>query len=163
MRLLLWVLLATLLTLLSSTNASSSKLSNKPDAANVDSTFPVPATYPGYNGKPSRGLRADEREVPGNDGSVEEERAFSVSNILNRGKQALRTRLSAQAQKLLEYTVKRAFIHAYKKGITPETLFNRAKMMGKNDPYVGEYKIWYDKVRATGKFPKVTVMFPKKL
>ncbi|KAE8981267.1 hypothetical protein PR003_g24668 [Phytophthora rubi] len=163
MRLLLWVLLATLLTLLSSTNASSSKLSNKPDAANVDSTFAVPATYPGYNGKLSRGLRADAREVAVNDDSVEEERAFSVSNILKRGTQALRTRLSAQAQKLLDYIVTRAFIHAYKKGTTPATL--RARMMGENNHLVGEYKIWYDKVRATGKFPKVhaTVKLPKKL
>ncbi|KAE8915798.1 hypothetical protein PF005_g22103 [Phytophthora fragariae] len=84
MRLLLWVLLATLLSLLPSTNATSSKLSN-PDAANIDPTFPAPAVYAGYDGKRSRGLRANERGVAVNDDSVEEERAFSPSNILNRG------------------------------------------------------------------------------
>ncbi|KAE9002112.1 hypothetical protein PR003_g18337 [Phytophthora rubi] len=107
MRLLLWVLLATLLTLLSSTNATSSKLSN-PEAANVDSTFPAPAGYAGYagyDGKRSRRLRDNEREVAVNDDSVEEERAFSVSNILNRGNEALKTRLSAQADKMLDYAM----------------------------------------------------------
>ncbi|KAE9284406.1 hypothetical protein PF008_g27164 [Phytophthora fragariae] len=148
MRLLLWVLLATLLTFLPSTNATSSKLSN-PDAATVDSTFPVPAAYAGYDVKRSRRLRADDTEVAVNDDSVEEERAFSVSNILNRASKALRTRLSAQAQKALDFMVKRAFTYGYKHGVTPEAL--RARMMGKNNHYVGEYKAWYDKVVAAEK------------
>ncbi|KAE9063483.1 hypothetical protein PF010_g28976 [Phytophthora fragariae] len=102
MRLLLWVLLATLLTLLSSTNATLSKLSN-PDATDVDSTFPVPAAYGGYDVKRSRRLRVDDTEISVNDHSVEVERAFSVSNIFNRANEAIRTRLSAQAKKSLDF------------------------------------------------------------
>ncbi|KAE9333071.1 hypothetical protein PF008_g14624 [Phytophthora fragariae] len=151
MRLLLWVLLVTLLTFLSSTTATSSKLSN-PDAATVDSTFPVPAAYAGYDVKRSRRLRAEDTEVAVNDDSVEEERAYSVSDIWNRASKALRTRISAQAQKSLDFVVKRAFAYGYKHGVTPEAL--RARMMGKNNPYVGEYKVWYDKAVAAEKAAK---------
>ncbi|KAE8967983.1 hypothetical protein PR003_g29101 [Phytophthora rubi] len=185
MRLLLWVLLATLLTLLSSTNTTLSKLSN-PDATDVDSTFPVPAAYGGYDVKRSRRLRADDTEISVNDNSVEEERAFSVSNIFNRANEAIRTRLSAQAkkspdfitelwydqvkgnknilngankapatqlsaqaQKSLDSVAENAFVTAFKNGVTPEAI--RARMMGKNNPLVGQYKVWYDNIITGGK------------
>ncbi|KAE9020030.1 hypothetical protein PR002_g12629 [Phytophthora rubi] len=115
MRLLLWLLLATLLALMSSTNATSSKLFN-PDATNVDSTFPVPAAYAGYDGKRLRRLRADDTEVAVNSDSVEEERAFSISNILNRASKSLKTRLSARAQKAIDFIVERLFIYGYNGG-----------------------------------------------
>ncbi|KAE9286988.1 hypothetical protein PF008_g26535 [Phytophthora fragariae] len=146
MRLLLWVLLATLLTLLSSTNATLSKLSN-PDATDVDSTFPVPAAYGGYDVKRSRRLRVDDTEISVNDHSVEEERAFSVSNIFNRANEAIRTRLSAQAKKSLDFITERTFVTAYKNGVTPEAM--RARKMGGKALLSRDTKFGMTKSRGT--------------
>ncbi|EEY67231.1 secreted RxLR effector peptide protein, putative [Phytophthora infestans T30-4] len=56
------------------------------------------------------------------------------------------------AESLANKVVNRLFKTLYKKEMTPLTF--RAKMMGRDNFLVGDYKVWWDKARATGTIPK---------
>ncbi|EGZ17048.1 hypothetical protein PHYSODRAFT_285868 [Phytophthora sojae] len=135
--------------LLVNAEAATSKLSSTDDTK-IDSVFEDRVLTANYNvGGNKRSLRRHD--------DVKEERALptSISNLVNRGKDALTgttTSLSAQAKKMYEKLLQQKFIKLYNKGETPLTL--RAKRMGTDNEFVAKYKAFWDFVRKNGNVPK---------
>ncbi|EGZ18659.1 hypothetical protein PHYSODRAFT_286098 [Phytophthora sojae] len=143
MRLLLWVLLATLVMLLSSTDAASAKLSSSA-SAKIDSDIPVRGLVAEYNHVGKRKLRGN--ELVAEDDDDEEERGLPVSSLLNRWKSSLQEIQRTTSYKIKKYLVEKFFRWIYRQGVNPVTL--RARMMGKDNKVIGLYKAWYDKFVA---------------
>ncbi|EGZ17067.1 hypothetical protein PHYSODRAFT_285870 [Phytophthora sojae] len=133
MRLLLWIFLATLITLLSSVGADSTRVTN---SATTDSepAFALSATY---NANKKKNLRLDEKE---GDADVDDygdgERGVSTSTLKNHlGK--LKTILTTKLYDGIGAGLMRIM---YRLGETPSTI--QAKL-GENSVLTGMYKTWY--------------------
>nr|AEK80869.1 Avh188 [Phytophthora sojae] len=133
MRLLLWIFLATLITLLSSVGADSTRVTN---SATTDSepAFALSATY---NANKKKNLRLDEKE---GDADVDDygdgERGVSISTLKNHlGK--LKTILTTKLYDGIGAGVMRIM---YRLGETPSTI--QAKIGG-NSVFTVMYKTWY--------------------
>ncbi|ETP52029.1 hypothetical protein F442_02904 [Phytophthora nicotianae P10297] len=135
MRWLIWTVLSTLFML----SAAAEMVSSEPnfEIATKDSrfatSFPVRELSTAHNGKEKSSLRGNSNHVPTEDlKSTDEERGI-FDFILNK-------------------IVNRMFRRAYNKGVTPWSL--RAKAMGRDTFLIGDYKVWWETVRKTGKMPK---------
>ncbi|KAH7465540.1 hypothetical protein KRP22_014363 [Phytophthora ramorum] len=157
MRLLLWALLVTLVTLFASTDAVSFKIANantmKTSKVESIETPALPACGLSSEhtavGKRSLRVRGND-DVPDDDGSVEsytdEERALSISNIITRMKTAVGKRSNSMAQavtKLLNKWNEAIVMKLYRMGATPATVRGTKK-------FKAFYKEWYDKNVAAG-------------
>ncbi|KAL4167624.1 hypothetical protein KRP22_013108 [Phytophthora ramorum] len=152
MRLLLWALLVTLVTLFASTDAAPSKIAN----ANTMKTSKVESIETPVvtvrelssediaDGKRSLRVRGND-DVPDDDGSVEsytdEKRALSISNIITRMKTAVGKQSNSMAQavtKLLNKWIEALVMKLYRMGVTPATVRGTKK-------FKAFYKEWYNK------------------
>ncbi|KAH7465559.1 RxLR effector protein Avrblb1 [Phytophthora ramorum] len=155
MRLLLWVLLMTLVTLLASADADASKI------ANADSTMTskldsiqarallARALSAEFNADGKRSLRVHDNGNGGGEsytGEEDEERAISISSILDK----IKTFLGNFTKRMVVGVTKKInkwngdlAMQLYKKGETPISL--QAKGWGsKNKKAMAFYKEWYD-------------------
>ncbi|EGZ17055.1 hypothetical protein PHYSODRAFT_285869 [Phytophthora sojae] len=139
MRLLLWIFLATLITLLSSVGADSTRVTN---SATTDSepAFALSATY---NANKKKNLRLDEKE---GDADVDDygdgERGVSTSSLKNHlGK--LKTTLTTKLRDIFGAGFTRIM---YRQGETPISV--RAKKMGEKSFLPGMFKTRYEQNKA---------------
>nr|AEK80867.1 Avh186a1 [Phytophthora sojae]AEK80868.1 Avh186a1 [Phytophthora sojae] len=138
MRLLLWVLLATVITILSSADVASSKAT----PATINSDLPVRELTAETNTNGKRHLRGDEmRDFEDDDDYDDEERG--ISDVVNRMKASLTgsvaTRMkvtlgkmqSTANKKMQKFMIERLFRWVYKRGETPLSV--RTKTMGQKN------------------------------
>ncbi|KAL4145157.1 hypothetical protein PRNP1_012893 [Phytophthora ramorum] len=167
MRLLLWVLLVTLVALLASADAESSKIANvdTPTTSKLGSieapASPARALSPGYTADGKRSLRVhgnvDATDDDGGDesytGEDEEERAMSISSILDKMKTYLggwTKRMSASVNTGLNKWTDFLAMKMYKMGVTPISLQASNMGTGRYKKSTDLYKQWYDKNVAAG-------------
>ncbi|KAL4167625.1 hypothetical protein KRP22_013109 [Phytophthora ramorum] len=166
MRLLLWVLLVTLVTLFASTDAAPSKIANADTmkTSKVESIEPpaVPARVlsPEYIADGKRSLRVhandDATDDDGGDesytGEEDEERAILISSISNR----LKASLGQLESSIYAVVTKRVYkiagalaMKLYRQGETPVS-FTAKNLGARNSIAVPFYKEWYDTNVAKG-------------
>ncbi|KAH7465565.1 RxLR effector protein 24 [Phytophthora ramorum] len=168
MRLLLWVLLVTLVTLLASADAESSKIANvdTPATSKLGSIEapapPARALSPEYTADGKRSLRVhgnDDDATDDNGGNElytredEEERAMSISSILDNMKTYLggwTNIMSASVNTQLYKWVDDLAMRLYKRGVTPTSFKARNLGFERNKASVEYYKAWYDNNVAAG-------------
>ncbi|KAG7376790.1 hypothetical protein PHYPSEUDO_012753 [Phytophthora pseudosyringae] len=160
MRLLVWVLLVTLVTLLSNAEAASSTVGNSDTtkSSKLESSQ-ARALYGEHNVNNHgylRALKAVEPTVDDLDADGEE-RAISFSNILNQAKTALggtKAGVSGQAAKMKDHATGILFKRLYNSGATPTSL--KSRLMGTNfgKSFLDKYNVWWKSVRKTAEVPK---------
>ncbi|ETK71784.1 hypothetical protein F441_21518 [Phytophthora nicotianae CJ01A1] len=106
-----------------------------------------------------RSLRGDTTKIDTKQANTDdEERAVSLSNIVERAKTALngaKATASVKAKKLSEPILERLLKILYKKGETPVSI--RAKLMGggsDDNRFARMYKTWSENVRAKTNAPQ---------
>ncbi|KAL4116616.1 hypothetical protein PRIC2_012072 [Phytophthora ramorum] len=159
MRLMLWILLVTVVTLLASTDAADTTTTSKLESIEAPALL-ARALSPEYTADGKRSLRVrgnvDATDDDGGDESYtvdnDEERAILISSISNRMKASLgqlESSISAVTTKQLYKFAGALAMKLYRQGETPVSF--RAKNLGaRNNIAVPFYKKWYDTNVAKG-------------
>ncbi|KAL4088035.1 hypothetical protein PRIC1_012465 [Phytophthora ramorum] len=159
MRLMLWILLVTVVTLLASTDAADTTTTSKLESIEAPGLL-ARALSPEYTADGKRSLRVrgnvDATDDDGGDESYtvdnDEERAILISSISNRMKASLgqlESSISAVTTKQLYKFAGALAMKLYRQGETPVSF--RAKNLGaRNNIAVPFYKKWYDTNVAKG-------------
>ncbi|OWZ05619.1 RxLR effector protein [Phytophthora megakarya] len=142
MRLLLWFLLASLLTLLESVESASSSISHT-DTNNEkdfnDGRVTARALDLADSNMNTKHLRSDDVKETLEIGAIEEERAFSAM---------------ARAKMFLNKMVDSLFKLGYKNGITPANLKNEIGSKRGTRKIINSYTDWFEHVLKPGNVPK---------
>ncbi|KAF1775900.1 hypothetical protein GQ600_10017 [Phytophthora cactorum] len=135
MRWLIWTVLFTLAMLLATTDASTFRpnLEIATKNSKLAATFPARALSSEYNSNEKRILRGNNNKISTSELKTEDEERGILDSLVNK-------------------LVTRLFKWLYNRGETPLSL--RTKMMGHDYFLVGDYKVWWEQVRATGRMPK---------
>ncbi|KAL4116681.1 hypothetical protein PRIC2_012133 [Phytophthora ramorum] len=161
MRLLLWVLLVTLVTLFASTDAAPSKIANadtmKTSKVESIETPAVPARVlsPEYIADGKRSLRVHANDDGGDEsytGENDEERAILISSISNRLKASLgqlKSSIYAVVTKRVYKIAGALAMKLYRQGETPVS-FTAKNLGARNNIAAPFYKEWYDTNVAKG-------------
>ncbi|KAL4145221.1 hypothetical protein PRNP1_012894 [Phytophthora ramorum] len=168
MRLLLWVLLVTVVTLLASADAESSKIANvdTPTTSKLGSIEapapPARALSPEYTADGKRSLRVHGNDDDATDdnggnelytGEDEEERAILISDALGQIKASLgklSNSMSAAVINRLNIFSDIMAMRLYKMGETPISVQAKTLGSGINKRAIDYYTKWYDKNVASG-------------